>query len=116
MAIRRRTVMQAVTTKLISKQYVIDEIGNQKLQETYVEIPIIEVQDVYQSEFYNASQQGLKPTLRLLISDLNYNEEPELIYMGSRYSIIRVDTVSNEELALICEKRSGINGDKRESR
>lgn len=98
------------TTKLVTKQYVIDNIGNQKLQENNTEIPIIDVEDVYQSEFYNASQQGLKPTLRLRISDLNYNEEPELIYMNSRYSIIRVDKVSNEEIALICEKRSGING------
>lgn len=108
--------MHDITTKLISKQYVIDEIGNQKLQENYVEIPIIEVQDVYQSEFYNASQQGLKPSLRLLISDLNYSDEPELEYMQCRYSIIRVDKVSNEELALVCEKRSGINGNRSESR
>lgn len=108
--------MQDWTTKLITKQYVIDDVGNQKLQEDYTEIPIIEVQDVYQSEFYNASQQGLKPTLRLLISDLNYADEPELIYMGSRYSIIRIDKVSNEEIALICEKRSGINGDQSYSR
>lgn len=98
------------TTKLVTKDYVIDAIGNQKLQENLVEIPIIEVQDVYQSEFYNASQQGLKPTLRLLISDLNYNDEPELEYMNYRYSIIRVDRVDNENLALVCEKRSGING------
>ena len=103
------------TAKLITKQYVIDSIGNQKLQESYIEVPIIEVQDIYQSEFYNASQQGLKPTLRLLISDLNYNEEPELEYMSSRYSIIRVDRVSNEEIALICEKRSGINGSREPS-
>lgn len=102
--------MQDWTCKLISKQYVIDDIGNQKLQEQYVEIPIIEVQDVYQSEFYNASMQGLKPTLRLLVSDLNYNEEPELIYLGNHYTIIRVDRASNEELALVCEKRAGING------
>lgn len=102
--------MKDWTTKLVTKQYVIDNIGNQKLQENLVEIPIIEVEDVYQSEFYNASQQGLKPTLRLLISDLNYNNEPELEYMGNRYSIIRVDTVDNESLALVCEKRCGING------
>ncbi len=98
------------TIKLIKKQYVIDQVGNQKLQEEYTEVPIIEIQDVYQSEFYNASQQGLKPTLRVLISDLNYSEEPELIYMGSHYSIIRVDMVDNESIALVCEKRSGING------
>lgn len=102
--------MRDWTAKLIMKQYVIDEIGNQRLQEDYIEIPIIDVEDVYQSEFYNASQQGLKPTLRLLISDLNYNDEPELEYMNYRYSIIRVDKVNDEEIALVCEKRSGLNG------
>lgn len=102
--------MKDLTTKLITKQYVIDDIGNQKLQENYIEIPIIDIEDIYQSEFYNASQQGLKPTLRLRISDLNYNDEPELEYMNNRYSIIRVDMINNEEIALICEKRSGING------
>ena len=100
-----------LTCKLVSKQYVIDNVGNQKLQENLVEIPIIDVEDVYQSEFYNASQQGLKPTLRLLVSDLNYADEPELEYMNYRYSIIRVDKVNNEEIALVCEKRSGINAE-----
>ena len=99
-----------LTTKLITKQYVIDNVGNEKLQENFVEIPIIEVEDVYASEFYSASQQGLKPSLRIRISDLNYSNEPELDYMGNRYSIIRVDKVNNEEIALVCEKRSGING------
>lgn len=102
--------MQDWTIKLITKQFVIDSIGNQKLQENTVEVPIIEIQDVYQSEFYNASQQGLKPTLRVLISNLNYTGEQELIYMGYYYSIIRVDRVDNENLALVCEKRVGING------
>lgn len=102
--------MVDLTTKLITKQYVIDNVGNEKLQENFVEIPIIDVEDVYASEFYSASQQGLKPSLRLRISDLNYSNEPELEYMGNRYSIIRVDKVNNEEIALVCERRSGING------
>mgnify|MGYP006062176233 FL=1 len=98
-----------LTCKLITQSYVIDEVGNQILQDKFVEIPIIEVQDIYQSEFYNASQQGLKPTLRLLISDLNYNDEEELEYMKKRYAIIRVDKADNESIALICEKRVGVN-------
>lgn len=98
-----------LTCKLITQSYVIDEVGNQMIQDKFVEIPIIEVQDVYQSEFYNASQQGLKPTLRLLISDLNYNDEEELEYIKKRYTIIRVDKVDNESIALVCEKRVGVN-------
>ena len=104
--------MQDWTIKLITQQYVIDEIGNQRLQNNYTEVPIIEIQDVYQSEFYNASQQGLKPTLRVMISNLNYNDEEDLIYMGKQYTIIRVDRVDNENIALVCEKRVGTNGEK----
>lgn len=102
--------MRDVTFKLITQNYIIDEIGNQILQDNFIEVPIIEIQDVYQSEFYSAAQQGLTPTLRLLTSDLNYNDEEELEYMGKRYSIIRVDRVSDEAVALICEKRTGSNG------
>ena len=102
--------MQDWTIKLIAQQYVIDEIGNQILQKNYTEVPIIEIQDIYQSEYYNASQQGLKPTLRVMISNLNYNDEEDLIYMGKQYSIIRVDRLDNENIALVCEKRVGTNG------
>ena len=101
--------MQDWTCKLILNQYAIDEIGNQVLVEEYNEIPIIDVEDVYQSEFYNASQQGMKPSLRLVVSNMNYNDEEELEYMGKRYSIIRVDMVDYETLALVCEKRTGLN-------
>lgn len=92
-----------------------DSIGNQILQENKIEVPIIEIQDIYQSEYYNASQQGLKPTLRVLISNLNYSDQEELIYMNSHYTIIRADRVDNENIALICEKRVGKNGEKSES-
>lgn len=102
--------MQDWTIKLIAQQYVIDEIGNQILQKNYTEVPIIEIQDIYQSEYYNASQQGLKPTLRVMISNLNYNDEEDLTYMGKQYSIIRVDRLDNENIALVCEKRVGTNG------
>lgn len=102
--------MQDWTIKLITQNYVIDSIGNQFLQENYTEVPIAEIQDVYQSEFYNASQQGLKPTLRVVINNLNYNDEEELIYMNKRYAIIRVDMVDYEYIALVCEKRVGTNG------
>ena len=101
--------MQDLTIKLITQQYVIDEIGNQRLQKQFFEVPIVEIQDVYQSEFYNAQQQGLKPTLRVMISNLNYADEEELVYMGKNYTIIRVDRVDNENIALVCEKRTGNN-------
>ena len=99
--------MRDVTCELIRNEYTMDSIGNQVLTQVKTEIPIIEHQDVYQSEFYNASQQGLKPSLRLLINSLNYNDEEELEYMGKTYSVIRVDMVDYENIALVCERRLG---------
>lgn len=96
-----------VSCKLVTQKYITDNVGNQILEDNLIEIPIIEVEDVYQSEFYNAAQQGLKPSLRLRISDLNYNDEEELEYMGKRYVIIRVDRIDNENIALICERKVG---------
>lgn len=103
--------MNDVVCYLITKEFTFDEIGNQIITDKTTEVPIIEFQDVYQSEFYNARQQGLKPSLRLMISNLNYNDEEELYYKGSTYTIIRVDRVDNENIALVCEKRVGANGE-----
>lgn len=101
--------MNDVVCYLISKQFEIDEIGNQVLQDIKTEVPIIEFQDIYQSEYYNARQQGLKPSLRIVISNLNYNDEEELEYKGKIYTIIRVDSIDYENIALVCEKRVGAN-------
>lgn len=104
--------MKDLTLKLIKKDFAFDDIGNQILVNHYVEVPIVEFQDVYQSEFYNARQQGLKPTLRLVINELNYEDEEELEYCSQVYTIIRVDKVDEEYIALVCEKRVGANGQK----
>lgn len=68
-------------------------------------IPIIKVEDVYASEFYEANQQGFKPSLRLKISALNYNYEEELIYMNKEYSVIRTQEPTADEIILICERK-----------
>ena len=43
--------------------------------------------------------------LRLRISVLNYNNEKELIYIGTTYTIIRVQEITADELILICERK-----------
>ena len=82
-----------------------DEIGNEKVITTEKLIPIIKVEDVYANEYYQANQQGFKPSLRLRISALNYNDEKELIYMGKTYSIIRTQEPTADEVVLICERK-----------
>ena len=97
--------MRDVSCKLLSTKIQEDSIGVQKEVQTEVEIPIIKVEEVYANEFYEANEQGFKPTLRLRISALNYNNEKELIYMGITYSIIRASELYADEVVLICERK-----------
>lgn len=97
--------MRDVSCKLLSTQIIQDSIGVQKEKVTEVEIPIIKVEDIYAKEFYEANEQGYKPTLRLKINTLNYDNQSELIYMGKTYSIIRTQEITVDELILVCERK-----------
>lgn len=97
--------MRDVSCKLLSTILKTDSIGVQKEVQTEVEVPIIKVEEVYSNEFYEANEQGFKPTLRLRISALNYNNEKELIYMGTTYSIIRPSEPHADEIVLVCERK-----------
>ena len=97
--------MRDVSCKLLSKTIQENEIGVQKEVITETEIPIIKVEEIYAKEFYEANEQGFKPTLRLRISALNYNNEKELIYMGITYSIIRPSEPYADEVVLVCERK-----------
>lgn len=97
--------MRDVSCKLLSTTLETNEIGVQKEKIVKIEIPIIKVEDVYANEFYKANEQGYKPSLRLRINNLNYNNQSELIYMNTTYSIIRVQEVTADELVLVCERK-----------
>lgn len=97
--------MRDIACILLSTTIEQDEIGNEKEITTEKLIPIIKVEDVYSKEYYEANQQGYKPSLRLKISALNYNDEEELIYMNKIYSIIRTQEVTADEIVLICERK-----------
>ena len=97
--------MRDVSCKLISTTLQTDSIGVQKEVQTEIEVPIIKVEEVYANEFYEANEQGFKPTLRLRISALNYNNEKELVYMGTTYSVIRPSEPYADEVVLVCERK-----------
>ena len=97
--------MRDVSCKMLSTTITEDNIGVQKEVTTEIEIPIIKVEEIYAKEFYEANEQGFKPTLRLKISALNYNNEKELIYMGTTYSIIRPSEPYADEVVLVCERK-----------
>ena len=99
--------MRDVCCKLIKQNYKQNEIGTfiPDGKPIELEIPIIRVEDIYAKEFYEANEKGYKPSLRLIISPLNYDDEEELIYMGKVYSIIRTQEVEADELAIICGRK-----------
>ena len=82
-----------------------DNIGNDIETKTEKNVPIIKIENIYSNEFYSASQNGFKPSLRIKISALNYEDEPIVKYLGIEYDIIRVDREYADEISLICEKR-----------
>ena len=75
------------------------------------EVPILRKERMRASEFYQANEQGMKPELRIVISNLNYNQEQELEYMDEIYSVIRTDDYLNEIL-IIAERKIENNRDK----
>lgn len=97
--------MRDIACTLLSTIIEQDEIGNEIETVKKRPIPIIKVEDVFAKEFYQANQQGFKPSLRLRISALNYNDEEELIYMNKKYSVIRTQEPTADEVVLICERK-----------
>lgn len=86
-----------------------DRYGNET--PTIVETEVfVQPRGVYQSEFYNAAQLGLKPSLTLYMTNRDdYDGQKALEYEGKEYSVIRVDwSAQRDGISLICEER--ING------
>lgn len=97
--------MRDVSCILLSTSIQSNSIGVEEETQTQIECPIIKIEDIYANEFYSANEQGFKPTLRLRISTINYNNESELIYKGETYSIIRTQEPEADELILVCERK-----------
>ena len=83
-----------------------DEYGNEVLPVTETEV-FVQPRGVYQSEFYNAAQLGLKPSLTLFLSNReDYDGQKVLEYEGTEYNVIRVDwNAQRDGISLICEER-----------
>ena len=83
-----------------------DTEGNEII--TYQETDVFaQPRGVYQSEFYNAAQAGLHPsvTFRLTYKG-DYHGERVVIWEGTEYTVIRADwTAQRDYIDLICEER-----------
>lgn len=83
-----------------------DAYGNETL--TYTDRTVyVMPRSVYQSEFYNASQNGLHPSITFVITNrADYNGERLIEWQGTLYNVIRADWNSQRDaISLICEER-----------
>lgn len=83
-----------------------DKAGNPIRTETQTEA-FVQPRGVYQSEFYNAAQLGLRPSLTLYMANrADYDGQKVLEYEGKEYAVIRVDwSAQRDGISLICEER-----------
>lgn len=67
----------------------------------------VQPRSIYASEFYNAAQAGLQPSLALYLANrMDYNGEKVLEYQSRLYTVIRIDWKAQRDgLTLICEER-----------
>ena len=83
-----------------------DEYGNPQTEVIETEV-YVQPRGVYQSEYYNAAQDGLKPSLTLVLSNRDdYNGQKQLEFEGKDYEVIRTDwNAQRDSISLICEER-----------
>lgn len=90
---------------LVSNTYTEDEYLNRI--PTQVPRPIIcDERSVYSSEWHEAKQNGLSPSLTLVTAKVNYNGESTLIYKGKTFNIYRTYQV-DDDIELYCEEVAG---------
>lgn len=97
-----------VATLLGNKTITLDEYLNEII--TYEEREVfVSPQSVYSSEFYNASQSGLHPSITFELTNReDYNNEKLIRFDNKIYSVIRADWVGQRDaLRLVCEERIG---------
>lgn len=84
----------------------VDAIG--QVVETERLVPIIaEVRSITQSEFMEASQNGLSPSYLFRVSVFGYSGEKSLIYNGARYSVYRTYETDDNYIELYTESKVG---------
>lgn len=82
-----------------------DAYGNEVI--TYTERQVFVMpRGVYNSEFYNAAQVGLHPSITFVLTTrADYQGEKLIEWEGKDYEVIRVDwTAQRDSISLVCEE------------
>ena len=67
-----------------------------------------EISSVSQTEFFSGGRLGLQPSLKAVIYDFEYNDEPIVKWNGKLYSVYRTFYVNgSDRVELYLEERGG---------
>lgn len=91
---------------LIKEDFIEDEIGNQIPSEIKKTV-FCDVESVSRSEFYNAANTGLKPSLVFIVHSYEYENEEKVEFEENKYKVIRTYLRNVDEIELTCEKVIG---------
>ena len=91
---------------LVKRTYELDRYGIQRETEETSEI-FCNVADISSSEFFEASQTGLKPELRFDILVAEYSGESLVLYNGDYLNVYRVYQRSKDYVELYTTKDAG---------
>ena len=83
-----------------------DQYGNPIVTETTRQV-FVQPRSVYASEFYNADNHGLKPSITFFMTNrADYANEKVIEFNGRDYSVIRVDWKAQRDgISLVCEEK-----------
>ena len=95
----------AVATLIGYGERSFDRYGNE-IVETIEREVFVQPRGVYQSEFYNAAQAGLKPSITFFLTNReDYHNETVISFEGRNYNVIRVDwNAQRDGISLVCEE------------
>lgn len=87
-----------------------DAIGNEIVSSSTTTKCYAKKQSVRTNEFYNATMNGLTPSMELVIKRLNYGGQNEIEWNNTRYKVIRtIDPKNKFDIVLVCAKKIGVN-------
>lgn len=85
-----------------------DNYGN-PIQNVVKTTIYVQPHSVYASEFYQAAQLGIKPSITLDITNrADYGGQKVVEFQGEEYNVVRVDwNAQRDKISLVCEPRIG---------
>lgn len=93
---------------LISPVLQEDAIGNVVSSSETLKKIYAKKQSVRTNEFYNATMNGLTPSVEFVIKRLNYSGESIVKWNNTIYEVIRtVDPKNKYDIVLVCAKKIG---------